>query len=139
MLIKCEPSSLYKQVENYYDVVRGYVCDECNETFGEIVKAASPVRKRCPDCNKNSLESLILGVPTCFVQQDAVTLGQQAERNMKKWGKDETAERQHKHEEQGRKGRKKLGTASPFGEAPKDLDTYTPAEQKAYIIDGKTK
>lgn len=139
MLINCDPETLFDKVESVHDMVRGYVCSSCLENFGEITKLKSKIKKRCPNCKKNTLDGIIMGVPVCFVQQDAVTLSQQAERNMKKWGKDEVAERQAKHEEKGRRGRKQLGIESPFGEAPKDLHTYTPQQQKAYIIDGKTK
>ena len=142
MLINCQPESLFDELDTYYSIyytVRAYVCESCNKDWSEIVKRNIDISTECPKCNTQTLESIIFDTPICFVQQDAVTLGQLAERNTKKMSKDEYNEKLDKHTRQGQKGREKLGVASPFGEAPKDLHTYTPKQQQEYIVDGKKK
>lgn len=89
-LIKCEPEEYQAQVEEdlpYYKCVRGYVCEECGDKFAEIGKRTGyKFKKKCPSCNAYSLDSLILGNVTAFVE-NVTTVGQLAERDNKKNGK----------------------------------------------------
>ena len=90
VLIKCNPEEYQLEVESdlpYYKCVRGYVCEECGDKFAEIGKRVGyKFKKKCPSCHALSLDSLILGDVTGFVD-NVTTIGQLADRNNKKLGK----------------------------------------------------
>lgn len=89
-LIKCEPEEYQAEVESdlpYYKCVRGYVCEECGDKFAEVGKRIGyKFKKKCPSCLSFSLDSIIMGDITMFVE-NVTTVGQLAERDNKKLGK----------------------------------------------------
>lgn len=61
-----------------------YKCTKCNHQFDIYHGIKEPVKKKCPECKKNTLERLISAV-NGFVK-GIKTLGQLAEKNTKKMG-----------------------------------------------------
>lgn len=73
-----------------------YKCKNCLSDFEYEERIKDKRKIQCSICNTNSLETQILSAPISFVQHDAKTLGQQAERNTKKMGRYELEEKRHK-------------------------------------------
>ena len=134
--------------------IRSYECSKCEEIFSEIAKRKKKRLKKCPDCGIISLESIIFATPTVFVQQDAKTLQQQAERNEKRMGSYELQEKRHDHEERRKKGKKKIlqekvgsqgtvvdtnKTKEPwYGRAPANILNKSEKDIEKYINTGET-
>jgi len=75
-----------------------YQCSSCN-SIHEIDHGIKTTKRKCPKCGENKLEKIFLSAPASFVRQDAVTVGQLAERNAKRMGKNEVQERDLKDKE----------------------------------------
>jgi len=61
-----------------------YECSECEHNFEIQQSIKANVKRKCPQCGKNSLERIVFGGLTSFVKGDATTIGQLAERNFNK-------------------------------------------------------
>jgi putative FmdB family regulatory protein len=88
-----------------------YQCSSCDAVH-EIDHGIKTTKRKCPKCGKNELEKIFLSAPIAFVRQDAVTVGQQAERNAKRMGKNEVQERDLKDKENKKE---------PMNQAKKEL------------------
>lgn len=160
-LIECNPTEYQAEVEadlEYYKCVRGYVCENCKKTFAEIVKRKDTnFKKKCPACNKMTLDSLIMGDVVSFVKEIR-TVGQLAEQNNKKLGKYgvEDKIRNIKHEKKAAQqelveqsqvldpnkcdvgGNNKNKTwYNPTGKDLSELGGLSKAAQEEYIMTGK--
>lgn len=109
---------------------------------------------KCPVCKKNKLERLIFATYG-FVRQDPTTLGQLAERNMKRMGKEglESARRKQAAEQEssrqaalvelektlpaGAKIKPKQEHKPWYGKLPETLQKATPQKLNRYIKEGK--
>lgn len=89
-LIKCNPEEYQVEVENdlkYYECIRAYQCEACDDKFAEIGKRVGyKIKKKCPSCKKMALDTYTVGNISFFVK-DVTTLGQLAEKDNKKLGK----------------------------------------------------
>lgn len=63
-----------------------YQCEECDHNFEIEQGLKAKPKKKCPNCNKNSLERLIFS-PLINMKGRINTVGQLAEANTKKLGK----------------------------------------------------
>lgn len=110
---------------------------------------------KCPACKKRKLERLLFPVAG-FVRKDPTTLGQQAERNMKKMGKEGLASARHKlskeQKESRQKALEKLEKSLPpgakitgdrqehkpwYGKLSKSLKGSDTKRLNKYIMEGK--
>lgn len=143
MLQNIEPETLFEELgqrsQGY--TIRAYECSECTKTWSEIIKRSSSIKKKCPECKTNTLESILFCDSIGYQDKAPRTIGTQAERNQKrdKEKYNDFLEESAKKKEQGRK---KLGIPERpkwMGEAPKDLANYTTEQQKDYLLTGKTR
>ena len=67
-----------------------YECqsEECQILFEVEQSLKSKRLRKCPACGESTLERVILQAPLCFIERDVTTVGQLAERNNKKMGKE---------------------------------------------------
>lgn len=109
---------------------------------------------KCPVCKKKKLERLLFATYG-FVRQDPTTLGQLAERNMEKMGKEGLAKARREQTAQQEASRqealKRLESTLPsgatiapqqehkpwYGKLPTTLKNSTQDKFKKYILDGK--
>lgn len=109
-----------------------YECDSCGAEVYDIEQTVSdtPLTK-CPKCGEKSLYRVLLAAPSASVQSDAVTIGQLAERNAKKLGREEVQERTLKD-----KDSKKEALKQARKEMHSKINKMSEAQQKKYILDG---
>ena len=109
---------------------------------------------KCPACKKRKLERLLFPVAG-FVRKDPTTLGQQAERNMKKMGKEGLASARRKLEKEQEQSRQeslqRLEKSLPpgakitqkaehkpwYGKLPSNLKNADTKRLNKYIVEGK--
>lgn len=96
-----------------------YECQECEFQFTVEQKMTARTLRKCPECGKVALERVILSAPYAFVRQDPTTVGQLAERNTKKMGREavEMTERNRaaRDDEVRRQNRESLQKRLPKG------------------------
>jgi putative FmdB family regulatory protein len=66
-----------------------YKCSNCPEDFETFHSIKEPIRKVCPSCNSESLSVVLDGVPDIMNKGEIKTVGQLAEANAKKMGKEQ--------------------------------------------------
>lgn len=79
-----------------------YQCDTCNRVTEVQQSIKSAPFSSCIEINEGECGgkvSRLISAPIFFVQQEAKTLGQQADRNMKRMSKDQVQEKRAKHKE----------------------------------------
>lgn len=108
-----------------------YQCSSCN-SLHEIEHGIKTTKKKCPKCGENKLEKVFLSAPIGFVRQEVTTIGQQAERNAKRLGKNEIQERELKDKEG-----KKEAMSQAKKELYKKLGKADDSKRERYIVDGK--
>lgn len=90
------------------------------------------LKKKCPSCGKNKLERYFLAPPSAFVRPEVTTVGQQAERNSKRLGRNEVQERDLKDRENKK---------APMDQAKKELyrkiGKADDSKRERYINEGK--
>lgn len=106
-----------------------YECTNCEAEFTVEQRVSDKPKKKCPLCNKVTLQRIITSAPLGFVKQDAKTLGQLAERNEKKFGKDEVKERRALQEED-RKRAIELKNQRAEARLPKGMSIRKPGKSK---------
>jgi len=91
-----------------------YHCENCAVDFTDIYQKYedAPLTK-CDQCGKNTLIK-IFSPPTFFVSQEATTVGQIADRNAKKLGRQEIQERSLKNKDE---------TKTALNEAKKEMNS----------------
>lgn len=105
-----------------------YECSECKAFFSDVYQKyeEDPLTK-CEKCGEESLQK-IFATPSFFVKGEPTTLGQMADRNSKKMGKQEVQERDLKRKEE---------TKSAMSEAKKelysDIGKMNDAQKRRYI------
>ena len=65
---------------------RYYICDDCNYNFDITQRFEDPILKECPKCKGKVYQDLV-GIHTSVISEPK-TIGQLAERNSKKLGKE---------------------------------------------------
>jgi len=69
-----------------------YKCDTCSHEIEILQSIKDKPLKQCPACCQYTLNRVIYGGTLAVVVQEPTTLGQQAERNTKKFGKNKVQE-----------------------------------------------
>jgi predicted nucleic acid-binding Zn ribbon protein len=82
---KCDPDAFQERHSDitHTEMVRGYECEVCHERYAEVVSRRDKPKKKCPDCGTLTLDSLIMGIPTCF-PKSITTVGQYWEKVRKR-------------------------------------------------------
>ena len=108
-----------------------YTCYKCGFLWENVQQSINDQpKKKCPRCQKNTLNRLIsLGLPP-IVKGDANTLGQLAERNSKKMGKYKISEERGKYEEKIDKVSKETQ------EQHRQINKMSPEQKKRFIENG---
>ena len=75
-----------------------YKCSNFPEDFETFHSIKEAIRKTCPSCNSESLSVVLDGIPAIINKGEIKTIGQLAEYNAKKMGKEQL---QKKMEEDG--------------------------------------
>lgn len=108
-----------------------YKCTNCNNEFDIRMSIKDKPLKKCNECKQSTLERVIFS-PQGFVRQEVKTVGQLAERNAKKLGKNEIQERELKNKDQ---------TKLAMDQARKELNSkiakMNEAQKTKYIEEGK--
>lgn len=65
-----------------------YKCSNCPEDFETFHSIKEPLRKVCPSCKNQSLTVVLDGPPDIISKGEIKTIGQLAEANSKKMGKE---------------------------------------------------
>lgn len=115
-----------------------YECQNCKHVMTVNQKPSDKKRfKKCPECGKMKLERVMFACPDSFVEREATTIGQMADRNRKKMSKDQIAEKEEKLSK--KKPKKDMGVWDDIGQIPKDKqkNLNTPEKVKKYIMEGK--
>lgn len=109
-----------------------YECSKCSHTLTDVEQSVKDKPLvRCPECGKHSLERVMISAPISFVQQEATTIGQQAERNTKKMGKLEAQERRLRDQDN-----KKVALDEAKLEMNRKINKMTDEQKKRYIENG---
>lgn len=108
-----------------------YRCNNCQIQFEINQSIKDVIKKKCPECNKMELERLVFA-PSVFVRAEASTIGQLADRNSKKIGKDTIQERQAIYEE--KTGLKKIKEKKQLHQR---INKMNEKEKRRFIEDGK--
>ena len=108
-----------------------YVCNYCGLQFEINQSIKENAQKKCPDCNKLGLERLLFS-PSVFVKGEPSTIGQLADRNSKKIGKDTIQEREAIYAE--KTGLKKNKEKK---ELHQRINKMTASQKRRFIEDGK--
>ena len=66
-----------------------YKCSNCPEDFETFHSIKEPIRKICPSCNSESLSVVLDALPVIMNKGEIKTIGQLAEANAKKMGKEQ--------------------------------------------------
>lgn len=66
-----------------------YKCSNCPQDFETFHSIKEPIRKICPSCNSESLSVVLDGAPDIMNKGEIKTIGQLAESNAKKMGKEQ--------------------------------------------------
>jgi putative FmdB family regulatory protein len=108
-----------------------YGCNHCGFLWDDVVQSIndSP-KKKCPKCNKMTLERLISGGLQPFVRGEATTLGQLAEQNTKKMGRYELQEKRAKNKEDTDAGLKR------HQEEIKQIGKMNETQKERYVDNG---
>jgi putative FmdB family regulatory protein len=128
-----------------------YKCCECKISLEVEQSIKNKPLVTCPECGKQSLERVITGGIAIFVNKDAVTLGQLAERNTKKMGTYELQDKRREHkkseksariraiEESGGQTLKEESKVTPFyGKTDHEkINKMTPKQVEKFIKEGK--
>lgn len=107
-----------------------YRCNNCQHEFEAVQTIKEKPLKKCPSCKKNKLERLI-SVTTGFVRRDATTIGQVADRNAKKLGKNEVQERDLK-----KKSDTKVALDQAKVELNRTINKMSEDQKRKYIDNG---
>lgn len=94
----------------------GYVCESCSYEFEVIQRMTENALTQCPKCKQHKLERKLYGDIFCYAVGEAKTLVQQAERNSRKFGRDECVEREAVAKENLARARKR--PKKPESETP---------------------
>lgn len=115
-----------------------YKCDACSHTFEKWQSFKEDVLKDCPECKTDNLRRLF-GMPFIYTKREPTTLIQQAEKNSKKFGREECEERELKAEEKVNEYKKSKGITpkndvqTPWwrnGVIPDLVESSTPIKQE---------
>ena len=87
-----------------------YECSRCKHCVGEYQKMADAPLKKCPNCLQDKLQR-VFSMPNAIVEKEPTNLDQLAEKNSKKFGREECQERELKAKERVAKARKKTEPA----------------------------
>lgn len=104
-----------------------YECSECahqDEIFQKFSEAPLSV---CTSCGASSFRRVILQPPLAFIKGEARTVGQLADRNLKKMGRYELEDRQRADNTEERKEAKESSALR------QRINKMTPAQKKKYI------
>jgi putative FmdB family regulatory protein len=108
-----------------------YGCNHCGFLWEIEQSFSDPPKKKCPKCSKMTLERLISGGSHAYVRGEATTLGQQAERNTKKMGKELQQKATEKQNE-----RLKDNAVYKVPEEVRKIRKMTPEQKKKWIVEG---
>lgn len=108
-----------------------YRCTNCENEFDVKMSIKDKPLKKCKLCNKKTLERIIFS-PQAFVRQEVKTIGQLAERNAKKLGKDEVQERELKNKDQTKEAMKQARK-----ELNAKLGKMNDTQRNRFIQDGR--
>jgi len=134
-----------------------YLCTNCDSEFEIEQSVKDPIKKKCPLCEKYSLERVLNAAPLGFVRGEVTTVGQAVEKNEKRMGKYGLEDARHNQKEELDKNREKarqalqeklpgnIKLAKPgknvFGELPKNVkNAVNSGDSKRiekYIHEGK--
>lgn len=103
-------------------VNRYYICDQCDFCFVIQQRMQDALKKKCPECGKISLYQDLTGQHFHIVGEPS-TVGQLAERNNKKMGKDTVEEKQQQHKRDRKRAKDEF--ANRMGYKPKVADSKT--------------
>ena len=107
-----------------------YRCYDCDYQFDENQSVKDKPLRKCPCCKHLSIERVIYA-PMVFCKREATTIGQLADRNSKKLGRQEVLERDAKKKEQ---------SAKPLAGARKEINRkiskMTEDQKQRYIENG---
>lgn len=84
-----------------------YQCRECGYEFDTFQKMKDDTLIDCPDCERPMLQRLF-SVPNVICEKEPTTLDQLAEKNSKRFGREECQERELKAKERVSKARNKM-------------------------------
>jgi putative FmdB family regulatory protein len=116
---------LEKFVPDYH-----YQCP-CGHEFEIRQSIKEPRLKTCPECEKDTLETVIYGGILVSVDPGITTLGKQAEVNTKKMGSYARSELEEKNPKPDGK------VAYTNRELRKKIEKMTPKQKERYIIEGR--
>lgn len=94
-------------------------------------------KKRCPSCKKNKLFRVVTGGIAGFVKGSPTTVGQQAELNLKKMGKEQAQKKAEEIREDKKESRLKLPGGAKKVERPKELPWWRSGEVSGFPRDAK--
>jgi putative FmdB family regulatory protein len=99
-------------------IERSYQCNSCQFSFNTEQSITEPYFTTCPHCKQETLEKLFTPcVPFVIIKGEPTTLGQLAEANNKKFGKEQVSLKQ---EEDRRKRTRKSNIPLTYGAKPLD-------------------
>ena len=108
-----------------------YRCKNCNHQFDISMSIKDKPLKKCRECKKLELERIIFA-PQGFVRQEVKTIGQLADRNAKKLGKNEIQERELRGKDQTKEAMKQARK-----ELNSKLGKMNQSQITKYIEEGK--
>ena len=108
-----------------------YACYVCDFKWEITHSIHDEPKRKCPRCKKLSLERLISGGVHVYVVVEATNLGQLAERNTKKMGK----ELQQKETDKKNDAIKEAGF-NTVDDTTRKLRKMTPEQKAKWIIEG---
>lgn len=111
-----------------------YQCSNCGHSFEIVRSIKEPILKRCPNCKKHKLETIIHSI-FISIKKDPKTVGHLAGNNRDKMSLTELADRQEK-EESSRIKKKKKPKKPWWRESEKPLDLKKVKNVKKYIETG---
>lgn len=113
-----------------------YQCENCGYDFELYHSIKEKLRKKCPKCKKNKLETIIHSV-TIAIKAEPKTVGHLAANNRDKMTQTEYTAKQHT-EQSSRIENKKPKTKKPFWrDSDKPLDLKTVKNVDKFIHTGK--
>ena len=107
-----------------------YECGQCNHSFSIVQSIKDDELKRCPECNKNHLQRVILSPPLVFIKGEPTTIGQLADRNTQKMGRYELENKRNKDDMATHRKNKEVR------DKRRKINKMTPEQKRKWIREG---
>jgi putative FmdB family regulatory protein len=104
-----------------------YICENCNHEIHDVEQSIKDKPKKiCPSCGKHGLARVLYGGAFCSVSKDPSTIGQLADRNAKKAGRQKMSEVEAKAREN-----------QPSSTIDREIRQMSEKQKMRYIMEGK--